>query len=361
MMRRIVVKVGTAMLSDQTSALSPRRIRQVADDIAALCQERRQVVLVSSGAVGAGMALLGFARRPRRLTDLQAAAAVGQHHLMQRYEQALRRHRVVPAQILLTRDDLHDRVRYLNARNTLLELWARKILPIINENDTVATEEIRFGDNDRLSAVVAILLDADLLVILSNVEGCYDEAGRLISRIAEFTEAIHRAATAQAGVATSVGGMATKLQAAQMTTRAGIPCVIASGLRRGVLQAAARGEAVGTYCVPRAIGLEGRKRWVAFAAKPRGRIVVDDGAKGAVTARGRSLLASGVVESHGHFAVGDPVAVDDRHGQEFARGLVNYSSEDLARIKGLRSAQIEAVLGSKTFDEVIHRNNLVVL
>ncbi len=360
MIRRVVVKVGTSTLSGRAGRLSRQRVQQIADDVAAVRGERRQVVLVSSGAVGAGMALLGLRRRPEHLTDLQAAAAIGQHHLMQQYERALHRHRIVPAQILLTAADLHDRARYLNARNTVLALLARKVLPIINENDTVATEEIRFGDNDRLSALVANLIDADLLVILSNVDGCYDEAGRLIPRITAFTEAVRRVATSKAG-ASSVGGMASKLQAAEMVTRSGIPCVIASGLRPGVLQAAVRGEQVGTYCEPRSTGLEERKRWVAFAVKPSGRIVVDDGARQALLEREKSLLASGVLDSRGRFAVGDPVGIDDRQGREIARGLVNYSSDDLARIKGLRSSEIESMLGANALDEVVHRNNLVVL
>ena len=207
---------------------------------------------------------------------------------------------------------------------------------------------------------MANLIDADLLAILSNVEGCYDETGRLIPRITAFTEAVRRVATSEAGVS-SVGGMASKLQAAEMVTRSGIACVIASGLRPGVLQAVVHGQAAGTYCEPQPRGLEERKRWVAFAVKPRGRIIVDDGAKQALIERGKSLLASGVVESRGRFAVGDPIGIDDRHGREIARGLVNFSSDDLARIKGLRSAQIEGVLGSKMFDAVVHRNNLVVL
>ncbi|HEX3178606.1 MAG TPA: glutamate 5-kinase [Methylomirabilota bacterium] len=364
--RRLVVKVGTGLITQPQLGPDSDRIAALAGEIAGV-REGREIVLVSSGAIATGMARLTLGERPRSIPEKQAAAAVGQSALMWHYEHAFKRHGIPVGQVLLTAQDIADRARYLNARNTLLALLAFGVLPVVNENDTVAVEEIKVGDNDNLSALVASLIEADLLVILTDVDGLYtsdpgrDPAATKIDAVDTITPEIERLVWRGAGVG-SVGGMATKLQAAQKAAAAGVPMVIASGRKQGVLARILKGEPAGTYFAPKADRLGARKRWIAFAAAPQGRLTVDAGAVEALTRRGKSLLPSGVVKVDGEFAVGELVGlVGDGDGREFARGLVNFDADELRKIQGAKTREIPQRLGYKSFDEVIHRDNLVVL
>jgi glutamate 5-kinase len=365
--RRLVVKVGTGQVTTPEAGPDRRRIGALAAELAALRADRIEVTLVTSGAIATGMARLALARRPRTVPEKQAAAAVGQSALMRHYEAAFKRHGVAVGQVLLTAHDIGDRARYLNARNTLLALLHLGVVPIVNENDTVAVDEIKVGDNDNLSALVASLIEADLLVLLTDVDGLYtanpalDGAARKLDTVEAVTDDILRLVWAGAGTG-AVGGMATKLQAAQKAAAAGIPMIIASGGTPGVLVRLLRGEPHGTYFTPKADRLAARKRWIGFAVPPQGRLTVDAGAVRALTLGGKSLLPSGVVKVEGAFAAGELVAVvGEADGKEFARGLVNFDAPELERIRGAKTREIESRLGYKSFDEVIHRDNLVVL
>ena len=363
--RRIVVKIGSQLVTAPGIGPDPDRIERLAADVAAVRRDR-EVALVSSGAIATGMARLALPERPRSIPEKQAAAAVGQSALMWQYEIAFKRHGLAVGQVLLTAHDIGDRTRYLNARNTLLALLAFGVVPIVNENDTVAVDEIKVGDNDNLSALVASLIEADLLVLLTDVEGLYtaDPSRATDATKIDVVDGITDDILAMAGGHhddVSVGGMATKLQAAQKAAASGVPMVIASGREPGVLARILSGETVGTCFLPKADRLGARKRWIAFAAPPQGRLVVDAGAVRALTRQGRSLLPSGVTAADGDFGAGDIVSVVDDHGHEVARGLVNFDAGELARILGLKTQDIEARLGYKSVDEVIHRDNLVVL
>ncbi|HET7264799.1 MAG TPA: glutamate 5-kinase [bacterium] len=359
---RIVLKVGTTTLTGGAPVVDPARITAVAEDIAAAVGRRREVLLVSSGAIVTGAGLLGR-RRPRRLIDKQAFAAVGQPVLMQRYSAAFDRLGLRVAQILLTRQDFEDRRRYVNARQTLLALLAEGVVPVINENDTIATDEIQIGDNDTLSALVASLVAASLLVVLSDVEGLMtadprrQRGARLIPTVeridARIVSAARRTVTAQ-----GVGGMATKVEAARIATESGVATVVTGGAVQRPLARLLSGERLGTLFLP-AGRFSGRGRWLAFGLVARGTLVVDDGASAALR-RGKSLLPAGIVGIGGTFDAGEAVTIADGRGQELARGLVNYSSANLARIQGRRSSEIARLLGDKTHDEVVHRDNLVV-
>ena len=364
--RRLVVKVGSGLVTEPGGGASPARIGALADEIAAV-RPGRHVVLVTSGAIATGVARLGLGARRRSIPDTQAAAAVGQAGLMWHYEAAFRRHDIRVGQVLLTAQDIGDRARYLNAKNTLLSLLKFDVLPVVNENDTVAVEEIKVGDNDNLSALVASLIDADLLILLTDVDGLYtddprvDARARKLDTVEAVTEEIARLARA-ARDGRSVGGMVTKLQAARKAAAAGVPMVIASGRSSGVLGRVLGGEAVGTYFAPKATRLQARKRWIAFAVPPQGRLVVDPGARAALTHHGKSLLPSGIIEVEGQFASGEVVAVlAGAGGPEFARGVVNFDAAELRKIRGAKTTEIEQRLGYRSFDEVIHRDNLVIL
>ena len=366
--RRLVVKVGSGLITAREAGLDPARIGALADELAAVRRHGQEVALVSSGAVVAGMARLRLQVRPRSIPEKQAAAAVGQSALMEHYETAFARHGVTVAQILLTQADVSARARYLNARNTLTTLLGYGVVPIINENDTVAVEEIKFGDNDNLSALVAQLIDADLLVLLTDVDGLYtgdpsrDPQARKLDTVEAVTPEIERLVWSDAD-RVAVGGMATKLQAAQKAAASGVPMVIASGREPGTLARVLRGEPVGTYFPPRGDRLAARKRWIAFAVPPQGRLLVDAGAREALIERGKSLLPSGVVDIEGDFDAGEVVALcaADGDGKEFARGLVNFDAQELRTIRRAKTAEIEGLLGYKSVDEVVHRDNLVVL
>jgi len=364
--RRIVVKVGSSILASIERGLHHEVFSQLAKEISELKRQGYEIVLVSSGAIAAGMEKLGYKTRPQSVTQKQATAAVGQSRLMNIYESCFSRHQQMVAQILLTHDDLSHRRRFLNARNTLLTLLELGIIPIINENDTVVVDEIKVGDNDNLSALVTNLIEADLLIILTNIDGLCDGDPRLNPNarcipLVEDIDVDMGKIVAGTKSAMSVGGMVSKIQAAKKASRFGIPTVIASGTRKEVLRQILRGKEIGTLILPKATTLSSRKHWIAFNLNPKGDIIVDDGAKKALVQRGKSLLPSGVVKVRGEFDRGDSVSCLGPRGKEFARGLVNYSASELERIKGLKTEQIEKVLGYKYSDEVIHRDDLVVL
>ncbi len=363
----MVVKVGTRVLTRDDGSLNEERIARLAEELTAVADSGRRAVLVSSGAVGAGLGRLRLAKRPTDLAQLQAVAAVGQSRLIETYENAFRRHNRHVAQVLLTAGDLDRRIGYLNIRNTLLALLEFGAVPIINENDTVAVNELMttFGDNDRLAAMVTNLIRAPLLVILSDVEGLYngdprDPASQLISTVPRLDETVYDYVRDKA-TGLSKGGMASKLEAARLCTSAGENVIIASGRREGVLPDVLAGRPVGTLFLAQGKSVPTWKRWIGLTAQPRGKVRVDEGARKAIEDEGRSLLAIGVVEVEGQFQKGDVVAVLDPDGREFARGLINYRFEDLDKIKRLKSGQIAAVLGRAPYKAVIHRDNMAVV
>ncbi|MCP5521618.1 MAG: glutamate 5-kinase [Verrucomicrobiales bacterium] len=348
---RLVVKFGTGILTNEQKQPDPERMRLLVDQIAAQRRAGREVVLVSSGAVGAGMGALNHVRRPTELAELQACAAVGQLRLMAAYEELFSAHGIQIGQVLLTHEDLRHHERHLNARNTLLALLDRDVVPVINENDTVSFTELKFGDNDRLSALVAALLPADLLVILTTADGVLEGYGTPQARVLPLVERIDASITGLARgttSATAVGGMSTKVEAARIATRSGIPVVIASGRRPGVLEQVVGGGEEGTLFVPGPARLRSRKRWIAFFHHPQGTLFVDDGARVALRDNGKSLLLPGVKRHEGGFHAGDVVRVCDLDGKEFARGIVAF---DATAIAGGGSKQ----------KELIHRDNLVIL
>jgi len=341
---RIVIKLGTGLLTDAQNHLALGQIERLVAQIAALHQQKKQIILVSSGAIGAGMAELGLKQRPKKLDELQAAAAIGQSKLMAVYDKLFGTFGITVAQVLLTHDDLKNRTRHLNAHNTLATLLAHGAVPIINENDTVSVDEIKFGDNDRLAALVAALIDADLLVILSHVDGLLDGEGQVIVAVPEITHGIESLAGGTDRT-TSVGGMKSKIDAAKIVTRAGIPLVIANGGRENVVRDVLAGEEVGTIFLPHADKLASRKRWIAFFQRPAGTVVVDDGAKQALCANGKSLLAKGIVSVDGRFDEGDVVSIRDKNQVEFARGLTKVNGIQIVSASGV----------------VIHRDDMVIL
>ena len=359
--KTVVVKVGTAVITTSDAVLDWSTMARLAAETAAEVAAGRRLALVSSGAIGAGLSELGIPERPTNLPDLQAAAAVGQARLMMAWDEAFAPHRLHTAQILLTWEDFDDRNRYLNCRNTIHALWSRGAVPIINENDTVSVDEIKVGDNDVLSAMVTNMLRADCLVILTAVEGLLDPAtGKRVAVVEAVTEATRTLAEGSV-TRLGVGGMRTKLEAAARATEGGEPVVIAQGTRPGVLGRILAGEDEGTLFLPRPQRMGARKRWIGLTVRPAGTLVVDAGARRAIESQGKSLLPSGIREVTGRFQKGDVVAIRDAEGAEFARGLANYGAEEVVRIKGLKSREIEQALGSKPYDEVVHRDNLVVL
>ena len=364
--RRVVVKLGTRLVTRQDHALNLKLIERLATDVAELRRTGIQVAVVSSGAVGAGMGRLGLKERPRRLSALQATAAVGQGLVMNAYKLAFRSRHIPVGQVLLTADDLDNRRRYVNARNTLDSLFRFGAVPILNENDSVAVEELQLsvGDNDRLSALVAHLVDADLLVILTDVDGLYSEDpdrhsdARLIARVEEVgPEMIERAG--KAGSQVSLGGMRSKLEAAQSVTRGGRLAVIANGHKMGLGQILA-GMPSGTLFLAAREKLPGRKLWIANSRR-QGAVIVDDGAVEAIVKRGKSLLPSGIVKVVGAFEAGELIAVEDRRRLEVARGVVKYGSDEVQRILGKSTGEVVSILDVETGGEVVHRDDLVVL
>jgi glutamate 5-kinase len=362
----IVVKVGTNVLTRDDGQLDQERIAQLADQLHKVLESGRWVVLVSSGAVGAGMGRLGITQRPTDIAHLQAVAAIGQSLLVEAYERTLSPHGHHAAQVLLTADDVDHRTRYLNARNTLLTLLELGAIPIINENDTVSIEELQitFGDNDRLAAIVTNLIRAPLLVLLSDVDGLYDgdprQPGcRVLPTVERLDQNVYDLVRDRSG-GRGKGGMTSKLEAARLATSAGENVIIAGGRTPNVLSRILAGEPVGTLFLAQGQTVGARKRWIGFTVKPRGRLFLDAGARKAIQREGRSLLAAGIIDIEGKFHKGDVVALRGPDGTEFARGLTNYGHDDLAQIKGLRTSQISKKLGHCPYQEVIHRDNMVV-
>ena len=362
--RRIVLKVGSRVLTAKGRTLSQAVFERLAREVSAAKKEGYEIVIVSSGAIAAGMARLGLLEKPKTIPQKQASAAIGQSALMWNYERAFSFYEEKVAQILLTRDDLSNRNRYLNARNTLLTLLGFGVIPVINENDTVAVEEIKFGDNDNLSALVTNLVNADLLIALSDIDGLYDrdprlhKNARLIPFVSQITAEMEKKASGTLSPI-SIGGMVTKLQAARKAALFGVPSILANGMTEGVLEKILRGEDIGTLIMPEVNKLTSRKHWIAFTLEPLGKIIVDDGAKKAILQKGKSLLPSGVLSSEGKFSLDDPVVLVDVQGQQFAKGLTNYSSAEINKIKGLKTTEVENRLGYTHGDEIIHRDDLV--
>ncbi len=364
--RRWVVKLGSSLVTDEGRGLDGRALDDWVSQIAALRGEGREVVLVSSGSVAEGMARLGWRERPSALHTLQAAAAVGQMGLVQAYESRFKQYGLHTAQILFTHDDITDRSRYLNARSTLRKLLELGVVPVVNENDTVATEGIRFGDNDTLAALAVNLIEADLLVILTDQRGLYDADPRSSpdARLIQEAQAGEPSLEALVSGGTSGrlgrGGMLTKIQAAARAARSGAATIIAHGRDERVLARIARGEAMGTLLKPGQARVAARKRWIAGHLRVRGQLTLDEGAAKVVREQGRSLLAVGVKAVSGRFARGDVVACMDPRGVEVARGLVNYSSDEVALLAGHPSGEIAAILGYEGEPELIHRDNMVL-
>ena len=362
--KRVVVKVGSGVLTAK-NGLNMAVIDDLATDICALRKKRIQIILVSSGAIASGLRKIGLSKRPQSVSQQQAVAAVGQSSLMMAYEEAFGCHGQKVAQILTTRDDLSHRRRYLNARNTLFTLLSWKIVPIINENDTVVVDEIKFGDNDNLSAMVTNLTESDLLVNLTNIDGLFDKDPRTHND-AKLIRVVERVDRQVKKLASSIpgflgrGGMASKIRAAEKVALAGVPTIIANGLKPRILKQLFLGKEEGTLCLPREMTLCSRKHWIAFTKSPRGELVIDRGAEKAIVERGKSLLPSGIKEVRGRFSLGNSVLLVGEAGNEVAVGMVNYHSSDINKILGVKTAEIELKLGFKNDDEVIHRDNLVL-
>jgi glutamate 5-kinase len=363
---RLVVKVGTGTLTDASGAIDRENRERLATEIAAAARKRR-LVLVSSGAIAFGAARLGLARgeKPWDIATKQALAAAGQPDLVAAWGSALASHGLGVAQVLLTAEDLASRKRFLNARRTFARLLDLGLCPVVNENDTVAVDEIKVGDNDSLAALVATCVEAELVAMFTDVEGLYDRdprrpGARLLSEVPRVGAEIERVAGG-AGSARSVGGMITKVRAARRLAAQGVGTALLSGRRPGALAALLAGEPIGTFFPPDPERLSGRKGWLAAAARGKGVILVDAGARRALVEQGRSLLPSGVRGVTGHFGVGDPVDIAVEPRRPFARGLAGYAADEVRRIAGLKTGEIERALGYKYLDEVVHRNDLVVL
>lgn len=356
----VVIKIGTKVITTKDRSLDKERVRDLASQIADIQDKGWSVLLVTSGAIGAGMWLLGMKKRPADLSELQATAAIGQGYLMQLYSGYFKERGYLAGQILLTQEDFNDRVRYLNIKHTIKTLLRHRAIPVINENDTVATDEIKCGDNDRLSSLVADLCQADKLIILTDVDGILDKDGNVIKCVQEVTNKI-ASLGGKSHCDLGTGGMATKIEAAQNAANAGVECIIANGKSKDVLIKIIAGEEIGTSFKCRGSKLIAKKRWLAFSSKAKGVILVDDGAKVALLKKDKSLLASGIIGVVGAFSSGATVSIADKESAEFARGIANYSSSEIARIKGLKTENFKNVLGYKGHDEVVHKDNLVIL
>jgi len=364
--QRIVIKIGSSLVTNHGQGLDHARLSSIAEQIAQLKEERKTVVLVSSGAIAEGMQRLNWKKRPHELYKLQAAAAVGQMGLVQAYESCFYNHKLHAAQLLLTHEDLSDRKRYLNARSTLAALLDMNVVPVINENDSVATDEIRFGDNDTLAALVTNLIEADVLVILTDQAGLYttdpriDPKAKLLDKVMVEDPAIEKMA---GGIGSSIGrgGMLTKIIAAKHAARSGAHTIIASGHEENILIRLVQGEAVGTQLLTSTKKLAARKQWLADHLQVQGNITLDQGAVKALTVEGKSLLPIGVIETTGNFERGEVVNCINEKGEKIARGLINYNAAETRKILRCTSSEIETILGYVDEMELIHRNNLVLL
>ncbi len=362
--KRVVIKIGSGVLTG-SDGLNIRAITSISKQVHQLIDTGCEIIIVSSGAMASGEKKIGLKKRPDEIPKRQAIAAVGQAGLIIEYEKALADYNKKVAQILLTSDDLNNRERYLNARNTINMLLAWNVIPVINENDTVVVEEIKFGDNDNLAAMISILMDADILILLTDIDGLYNKNPRtssdaeLIPIVASIDKNIEDMASEIPGPL-GTGGMLSKINAAGKVTEAGIPMVIVKGEEPEILTKLFSGESHGTFFVPKEKKLPSRKCWLAYTLKPKGALMIDDGAVNAIVKKGKSLLPSGIISVEGNFGVGAPVEFVDKNKNRIGIGLVNYSADDIKLIRGLRTKQIESCLGSRPYDEVIHRDNLAV-
>jgi glutamate 5-kinase len=362
--KRVVVKIGSSVLCNKQGQILDEQVHLVAKEVASLIKKNLEIVVVSSGAIACGMDVLGFKKRPTTLDRLQACAAVGQGRIYQMYEHAFRSEGVQTAQILLTQDGLHERARFLNAKHTFESLFDMKVVPIVNENDTISTEEITFGDNDILSAVVAPLVGADLLILMSDVDGFYvKESGELkVVSLVEKIESHFEHALFDTKREQTVGGMKSKLQAAKMVMASGIPMLIVNGHKNGILKQVMDRELVGTLFSPGSKKRSITKSWLAFSTNPKGLLVVDGGAEQALKSGGKSLLASGIVSVKGSFETGSTVRiVSEKNQTEFARGVVHFSSEEIKKVAGKNTAEVRNVLGKEAPGEIVHCDQLVIL
>jgi glutamate 5-kinase len=364
--KRIVIKIGTSLITDVKNGINKHIINNIAREICLFKKKGIEAIIVTSGSVGCGMHSLGLMIKPKSIQKKQAIASIGQGILINTYKTVFKTYKQLVAQVLLTHDDVQSRTRYLNARNTLLTLLRLKATPIINENDTVAIEELRFGDNDSLSAMVTNLVDADLLIILTDIEGLYDKDPRIhkdaciVRTIKDIDKNIEKMAGKTKGIS-STGGMYTKVQAAKKVTTSGIYMVIADGRQKNILSSVLRGNEVGTVFMPKETTLSSKKKWIAFDLVPKGDIVVDEGAKKAVMKKDKSLLPSGITALKGIFSKGDAVNITDAKGAIFAKGLANYNSDEIKKIKGQKSSGIKEILGYTSGAEIVHRRDCVIL
>lgn len=364
-MKRIVIKIGSNILASADYGLNTKRLQSIIQDISGIAEKGLDIIIVSSGAIAAGLKKLGLRERPKDIKLQQAAAAIGQSSLMWAYERGFAGFHKKVAQVLLTRDDITSRSRYINARNTLSTLMSYGVIPLINENDPIAVDEIKFGDNDMLAALAAGLVHADMLIMLSDVDGLYTKDpgakdAEIIGSVDEVNADIEKLAGGR-GSAVSTGGMYSKVLAAKQANSHGIPVVILSGKKKGLLTRLINAEKVGTYFRPKKQKLSSRKGWIAYGLKARGKVYLDDGAARALISMGRSLLPSGITKIEGHFNAGDCIRCLNKGGEKIAKGLTGYSSKELEHIKGRKTSEIEKALGYKHSDEVIHRDNLVVI
>ena len=363
---RVVVKIGTSTLTYNNGKLNLFRIEKLVRELADLANQGKEIILVTSGAVGAGLDRLGSTERPKTIPEKQAVAAIGQGILMHMYEKLFAEYGQIVAQVLLTRENSVKHKLYINSRNTLLTLLKMGVIPVINENDAIAIDELKIGDNDTLSATVATIVDADLLIILSDIEGVFtanpqnDPTAQLIEGITDITPEIEELAGG-AGSKLGTGGMYTKIQAAKIAVNAGVTMVIASGALEGVVRNILSGENIGTIFPAKEQHLQVRKSWLAFGAMIKGELVVDEGCEKALITEGSSLLSVGIVEVKGTFDQGNSVRILSKQGREIARGLANYNSEEIKKICGKNTNNISKILGSKLYDEVIHRDNMVIM
>ncbi|MFH1394953.1 MAG: glutamate 5-kinase [Candidatus Omnitrophota bacterium] len=362
-MKRITIKVGTKVLTNEDNQIDQRIIRNLSNQIADLMDKKIEVVLVSSGAIGAGLGLLSVKKKGRSLSELQAIASIGQNHLMDIYNKYLAKRGYIAGQVLLTQEDFNHRRRFLNIRHTVNSLLKYKAIPIINENDSVSTSEIKCGDNDRLSSLVADLTESDMFIVLTDVEGVYDDNEKLISQVENSEKVIQKLKSFCSGKGSeeSTGGMSTKIDAVRNASKSGITSVIAYGRHKNVLTGIVSGKCIGTRFESAEKTLKARKRWIAFSIKAKGKIIVDKGAEKALIDNKKSLLPSGILQIEGKFSDGDVVEIFTANKKIIARGLSNYSSEEIRKIKGKKSGEIQTALGYKEYDEVVHRDNLVIV
>lgn len=364
MYNRIVVKIGTNLIAD-AKGLKENFLKDFVRQVTELHKSGREMIIVSSGAIGSGLVRMKMEKRQFTLQEKQAIAAIGQPVLMNRYKEMFKESGITVAQVLLNHDDVKDKGRNMNARNTLLKLIEWGVIPVINENDTVATEEIKFGDNDALAGIVGSLVNADLVAILTSVDGVYDKnpgkySGAKKIEVIEDIEAVIKEVETDGKTASGTGGMVSKLETARNLNHAGIPLIIANGNLKNVLVRSAQGENTGTLILRKGHRAESKKRWILLTLKAKGSIIVDDGAKKALLDSGKSLLAVGISAVKGKFALGDAVEIEDKAGTRIAKGVVNYSSEDVDLIKGQKKEDIKKVMKDNYYTEVIHRDNLYV-